>query len=512
MKNNFYGQHGEDFIIYKLLGEKSYGFYVEVGCIDGLRFSNSYFFEKNGWKGICIEAHNDYIPLIRRNRPESIVEHCAISDFDAEEIEFYANSRGSLSTLDKNQEENFRKKQPEYFEGFTIQKVPVRKLDTILSKYSPEKIDFISIDIEGHEINALKGINLKKFRPDIFIIECDSLENEKLINKLLKPHNYKLFCRHFNNLFYVQEYIFKNKKIQLLNGIHNIRLVHTVHPLDEKNNEKEAMHESYTLEIKKPLNVNFIILMQKYKILKKLIKKILEKIKTQIKRMVGLPIKKLYKKNDPIVIKTLNDKHFPYLISFPRTGSHWLRNIIELYFKKPLLLRSFYYGYKKDFLLYHTHDLIDDYNLDNVECQRCIYLYRDFPETVYSYLTYLHLDPFDDKNIEKITLLYAKHLKKWLIDKSIPEKLVIKYEELKKKPEKEFEKICKFFGTSIDVKKLNKILKRIDYKTVKKSTQDSGVVNLNQEYKSGRKEFIKLKSDFINSLIQKNYPELLRYF
>jgi len=108
MNESYYSQHGEDFILNKIFPNPN-GFFVEVGCIDGLRFSNTLFFEKKGWKGICIEAHTSYIDLIKSNRLNSRVVHCAIGEKDEGIVTFYANARGSLSSLDKTEEERFKK-------------------------------------------------------------------------------------------------------------------------------------------------------------------------------------------------------------------------------------------------------------------------------------------------------------------------------------------------------------------------------------------------------------------
>ena len=61
-----------------------------------------------------------------------------------------------------------------------------------------------------------------------------------------------------------------------------------------------------------------------------------------------------YRVNQKIVNKFISDPDFPFLVSFSRTGSHWLRNIMELYFEKPSLVRAFYYKNAKDFTCYHT--------------------------------------------------------------------------------------------------------------------------------------------------------------
>ena len=66
------------------------------------------------------------------------------------------------------------------------------------------------------------------------------------------------------------------------------------------------------------------------------------------------------------------DPNSPWLVSFPRTGSHWLRMMLERYSARPLLPRSFFDHDSTDYLLNHTHDL--DFSCT---VRRVIYLYRD---------------------------------------------------------------------------------------------------------------------------------------
>ena len=56
---NFYSQLKQDKYLYDNFfnSKKNNGFFLEIGADDGIRFSNSYFFEKHlNWDGICIEA------------------------------------------------------------------------------------------------------------------------------------------------------------------------------------------------------------------------------------------------------------------------------------------------------------------------------------------------------------------------------------------------------------------------------------------------------------------------
>jgi FkbM family methyltransferase len=167
-------QYGEDAILWQLFGEnRTNGFFVEVGALDGRRLSNTYSFELAGWRGVCVEAHRAYHELLRGNRPRSVCVHAAVGERDAEVVPFYANRRGSLSTLDATMEGEFRRRFGAYFTGFEVQQVAMRRLDTILSEAgAPAPIDLVSIDVEGRELAVLRGFDLGRYRPRALVIEA----------------------------------------------------------------------------------------------------------------------------------------------------------------------------------------------------------------------------------------------------------------------------------------------------------------------------------------------------
>jgi FkbM family methyltransferase len=179
---------------------------------------------------MCVEAHAGYIDLLKRNRPNSIICHCAAGEGDEDEVSFYANSRGSLSTLDRDKEEHFRENYGHYFTGFEEQRVRKRRLASLFEEYAIEDIDILSIDIEGYELEALKGIDFGKCRPKVLVIESENLEHEREIDTMLIPNGYSKSIRIVQNIFYLDdaamERRIKNKKF-------SFELVHTRHPLDE---------------------------------------------------------------------------------------------------------------------------------------------------------------------------------------------------------------------------------------------------------------------------------------
>lgn len=227
--NKYYSQNGEDYLLSLMFQDKANGFFVEVGCIDGKRFSNTLHFEEKGWKGICVEAHPDYIPLLKANR-SSIICHCAIGEVDKDDVIFFANKRGSLSTLDPSQETRWRRKFPQYFSGFEEKHVPERTLTRLFRENGVSQIDILSLDIEGYEVPALKGLDLTIYRPLVMVIETDSRAQEHEQDAILLPQDYQKAGRISANIFYTTD-------TRLAECIKNVRamvkLIHTRHPLDQ---------------------------------------------------------------------------------------------------------------------------------------------------------------------------------------------------------------------------------------------------------------------------------------
>ena len=226
---NYYSQGGEDYLVERMLDGQPSGFFVEVGCIDGMRFSNTLSFEERGWKGICIEAHPDYIEGLRRNRPNSIVVQCAAGEADEADATFYANPRGSLSSLDRSREQHFKDNYGEFFAGYQEQKVAKHRLDTLFDRLAVREIDFLSLDIEGYEVQAMRGLDLGRYRPRIMAIEVDSKAQEAELDAVILPHGYHKSVRIDANQFYLSD---KSLEQPIRDKVFRVDVIHTQHPLD----------------------------------------------------------------------------------------------------------------------------------------------------------------------------------------------------------------------------------------------------------------------------------------
>ena len=210
-KIKFYSQHGEDYLIWKYFDFKDKGFYIEVGAFDGKYLSNTYSFEQQGWSGICIEPHPVFYSMCLENRKGSHCVNKACVSSDKEEVVLQADPTGLFSGLANDN--TFRKKyvggilenKQVDFEDFQMHSVKASKLDDILQKYKNhfDKIDFISIDVEGTEIDVLDGFNLELHSPELIVIEANSDEHQEKLTKYLENRRYYFVRKLGVNLFFV---------------------------------------------------------------------------------------------------------------------------------------------------------------------------------------------------------------------------------------------------------------------------------------------------------------------
>jgi hypothetical protein len=85
-----------------------------------------------------------------------------------------------------------------------IVNVPVSTLDAVLKEAgAPAAFDFLSIDVEGHEIEVLRGFDIARWRPRLILLEDHVADLSK--HRYLKSAGYRIIRRHENNGWYVRD-------------------------------------------------------------------------------------------------------------------------------------------------------------------------------------------------------------------------------------------------------------------------------------------------------------------
>lgn len=168
----------------KLAAYVSYkgGTFIEAGANDGLSQSNTYWFERfRDWRGILIEPIPAMAATCRRNRPLAIVVNSALVATD--EIGCIRMQTANLMAFVSR---SFARPEDEAchlrtaievqeLTSVTEIEVPARTLSSILAELGTPCVDLLSLDVEGYEIEALKGLDTSRHRPRFILIETSRL-------------------------------------------------------------------------------------------------------------------------------------------------------------------------------------------------------------------------------------------------------------------------------------------------------------------------------------------------
>lgn len=179
--------------LYKHINKKN-GFYIVGGGNDGYTQDPTYFLEKiRGWKGIIVEPLPIY-EVCQKNRPNSKVMNSAlVSEKTTEKITMI--NCNLMSTVKNSELSNKTRMEL----GEKIQNIKSEEIEvntTTLNEVFAEsqkitkQIDLLVLDIEGYEIEALKGLDFDTYSPQFILIEILNKNYKSQIESILK--NYAL--------------------------------------------------------------------------------------------------------------------------------------------------------------------------------------------------------------------------------------------------------------------------------------------------------------------------------
>lgn len=151
----FYSQQNEDKILFEKYLNYKNGFFIELGAMNGITYSNSLFFEKElSWNGVLIEPTNQFEQL-KINRPNCFNYNYAVSETNGL-VEFLGND--ALGGITKTMHEKHKNgwKLEEKGKKYYVESKPINE---IIKSLDIKKVDLFSIDVEGGEYEVLKTFN-----------------------------------------------------------------------------------------------------------------------------------------------------------------------------------------------------------------------------------------------------------------------------------------------------------------------------------------------------------------
>jgi FkbM family methyltransferase len=202
----FYGQTAEDALLQRLLPEKE-GTYFDVGGGHPIKFSNTYAFYRRGWSGTSVDAIKFNTIIYRLMRPRDSSIHALIGD-SGEITEFFVFEPYGLSTADPEVAKNVMKiKNVRLLETIKLRTI---RLSDIAPSITPNTASFLSIDVEGLDLEVLKTNDWTRFRPRIIFIEnCCSVQNStnREIADYLNSKNYRLHaCTGLSEIYIANDF------------------------------------------------------------------------------------------------------------------------------------------------------------------------------------------------------------------------------------------------------------------------------------------------------------------
>ena len=190
-------QFGEEKFILDFFDKKYKGKFLDIGCFHPTRHNNTYSMYKRGWHGINIDLNPLTIELFNFARAKDININAAISDNEEIKKLYFVDELNTQNTLEANHLSFLKNHHNLKEEEISQQEIKTKRLDRILEDHNLKNIDFMNIDVEGHELNILNSIDFLKYKIKFICIEMIDhndqaiLVNKKL-NEILERNDYVL--------------------------------------------------------------------------------------------------------------------------------------------------------------------------------------------------------------------------------------------------------------------------------------------------------------------------------
>jgi len=171
-----YSEQVEEWILKDYFKDRRDGVFVEVGANHHQRSSNSYYLERvMGWSGVAIEPQVKFAAGYREHRPKTTFVPLVISDL--------SNREAILYVTDKNDSVASGVRQfTEAWGEITPMPATTSTLDDVLDGLHIERIDFLSMDIELAEPQALAGFSIGRFNPRLVAVEAHPPVRQQILD------------------------------------------------------------------------------------------------------------------------------------------------------------------------------------------------------------------------------------------------------------------------------------------------------------------------------------------
>lgn len=180
-----YSQAGEDMIVNYLFSSLNipYPTYLEIGTNQPVLCNNTYFFYHKGCKGVCVEPDTEMYKIIKKKRPNDTVLNIGIGLTDAPSATFYLFP-GLLNGWSTFSEEEAILRENESGTKAERVSISLKTINNIIEQYFDPHPNFISVDVEGLDLEILKSLDFDRFHPEVICVETISFSTTNTEKKL----------------------------------------------------------------------------------------------------------------------------------------------------------------------------------------------------------------------------------------------------------------------------------------------------------------------------------------
>ncbi|MBB5497093.1 FkbM family methyltransferase [Paraburkholderia sp. MM5384-R2] len=189
----YYSQFGEDAVLREIISPRcNKGVYVDVGAYHPVKFSNTHALYKRGWRGINIDMDPVKIETFSLARSGDVNVCAAVSNEKQLKEVYNFSNYGLTSTIDPIVAA------AEVQKPISVRTVETTTLNDVLehTPYAGQEIDLLSIDVEGHDYEVLRSIDISRYKPKIIIVESTLTSIRDVIDsaifRYLEERNYRL--------------------------------------------------------------------------------------------------------------------------------------------------------------------------------------------------------------------------------------------------------------------------------------------------------------------------------
>lgn len=164
---------------------------MEVGAFDAVFQSQSYHLEMSGWDGVLIEPVPEQAEQLRKTRRAKVFAVACVGPEAADRSVTLLSRRG-FSTLHFDAS----RMPPEQ-----MIEVPATTVNQVLAEAGVDKVDFLSVDVEGSEPDTLRGFDFERYKPRLVLV--DDRERFGEVCRVMAPPGYRLVRRTGHNAWFV---------------------------------------------------------------------------------------------------------------------------------------------------------------------------------------------------------------------------------------------------------------------------------------------------------------------